>query len=78
MLHKHTRATGVRKPAPMTTFSRLIAAAHKAPRRICITVPDRVHVALQQRSFDEGRSASNLAAFLLEMALAQQSFAKQP
>jgi hypothetical protein len=32
---------------------------------------------LQQRSFDEGRSASNLAAFLLEMALAQQSFAKQ-
>ncbi len=40
------------------------------PRRISITLPYHSFCALQQRSDYEGRSLSNLAAFLLETALA--------
>ena len=41
-----------------------------APKRITITVPYRVFIALSERANQEGRSTSNLAAFLLENALA--------
>jgi hypothetical protein len=44
-------------------------AAQRAPRRISLTIPDHVHSALLERSFREGRSISNLGAFLLENAL---------
>jgi len=45
----------------------------RKPRRITITVPHHAFSALQQRSDLEGRSLSNLAAYLLEVSLAQQS-----
>ena len=41
----------------------------RQPRRISITLSYHVHEALLSRSEDEGRSVSNLCAFLLEDAL---------
>lgn len=40
-----------------------------SPRRITITIPYHVHESLVQRSDYEGRSISNLSAFLLEASL---------
>lgn len=44
--------------------------ATRKPKRISITVAQAVVDRLQQRSDEEGRSTSNLAAYLLENALA--------
>ena len=41
----------------------------RQPRRISITLSYHVHESLLSRSEDEGRSVSNLCAFLLEDAL---------
>jgi len=41
----------------------------RQPRRISITLSYQVHDALLSRSEEEGRSLSNLCAFLLEEAL---------
>ena len=41
----------------------------RAPQRISITLPQHVFEALIDRSAEEGRSLSNLSAFLLECAL---------
>lgn len=41
----------------------------RQPRRISITLSYHVHEALLNRSEEEGRSVSNLCAFLLEDAL---------
>jgi hypothetical protein len=41
----------------------------RKPRRISVTLPDSTALLLEQRSQDEGRSISNLAAFLLERGL---------
>lgn len=41
----------------------------RQPRRISITLSYHVHEALLSRSENEGRSVSNLCAFLLEDAL---------
>jgi hypothetical protein len=41
----------------------------RAPRRISITLPLRPYEQLLKRSDWEGRSLSNLAAYLLEQAL---------
>jgi hypothetical protein len=41
----------------------------RQPRRISITLSYQVHDALLTRSEEEGRSLSNLCAFLLEEAL---------
>ena len=43
--------------------------AFRVPRRITITVPYRAYQRLLERSEQEGRSLSNLAAFLLENAM---------
>jgi hypothetical protein len=48
----------------------------RRPRRITITVPHHAFSALQQRSDLEGRSLSNLAAYLLEIALNQEGVAQ--
>ena len=40
-----------------------------APKRVTITLPYHVFVALVARADREGRSTSNLAAFLLESSL---------
>ena len=44
-----------------------------SPRRITVTIPSKLHHALVDRSDREGRSLSNLVAFLLETALAEPS-----
>jgi hypothetical protein len=41
----------------------------RKPVRITITVPHSTHLALAGRSDEEGRSLSNLAAYILENAL---------
>lgn len=43
--------------------------AFRSPRRVTITLPFATYTELQQRADDEGRSLSNLAAFLLETSL---------
>ncbi|MEB3265528.1 MAG: hypothetical protein VKN13_02825 [Cyanobacteriota bacterium] len=43
--------------------------AMRRPQRICITVSFATYQSLQERSLREGRSLSNLAAFLLEKQL---------
>ena len=48
----------------------------RRPRRITITVPHHAFSALQQRSDLEGRSLSNLAAYLLETSLDQDGLAQ--
>lgn len=45
------------------------AAYFRSPKRVSITVSHSVLSRLQQRSDEEGRSTSNLAAYLLEVAL---------
>ena len=40
----------------------------RAPQRITITLPYHVYNQIAQRSTDEGRSMSNLSAYLLERA----------
>jgi hypothetical protein len=42
-----------------------------APKRVTITLPHQVFMALADRADREGRSTSNLAAFLLECSLAE-------
>lgn len=44
-------------------------AVFRAPRRISITLPEHPYRQLVERSNREGRSISNLAAFLLEQAI---------
>ncbi|MFZ9621142.1 MAG: ribbon-helix-helix domain-containing protein [Prochlorococcaceae cyanobacterium] len=43
----------------------------RAPKRLTITLPFTVFSALEQRSGQEGRSLSNLAAYLIERGLNQ-------
>lgn len=48
------------------------------PVRVSITMPYRVFHALTARADQEGRSTSNLGAFLLEQALAEPTPATLP
>lgn len=57
----------------MAAYPSTVAAAFRTPRRITITLPHHAFCALQQRCDDEGRSLSNLAAYLLESSLNQQT-----
>jgi hypothetical protein len=50
-----------------------IRVMQRQPRRISITLSYQVHEALLSRSEEEGRSLSNLCAFLLEEALRDPS-----
>jgi len=45
------------------------SALFRSPRRITVTLAHHTYEQLQQRCDREGRSLSNLAAFLLEVAL---------
>ena len=42
------------------------ALLFRKPKRITVTVPDQIYRTLLERSTREGRSISNLAAYLLE------------
>jgi len=46
-----------------------LLVSFRKPVRITITVPHSTHSALADRSDKEGRSLSNLAAYILENAL---------
>ena len=46
-----------------------IAPMHRSPRRVTITVPYALYSELLARSDQQGRSLSNLAAFLIEGAI---------
>jgi hypothetical protein len=52
------------QPATMPNMARAYNST-----RISITLPDSVARKLSERSFKEGRSISNLAAFLIERSL---------
>lgn len=47
----------------------------RRPKRLSVTISDATYRELVERSDDQGRSASNLAAFLLERGL--QEFTQQ-
>lgn len=53
----------------MDAYSISTAPAFRAPHRISITLPHNTYHQLLQRSDFEGRSLSNLAAYLLETSL---------
>ena len=46
---------------------------HRQPRRISITLSFHMSEALLNRSLEEGRSLSNLCAYLIEEALIEQA-----
>jgi len=46
-----------------------LSKLQRSPRRLTVTLPYTLYEALVERSDLEGRSLSNLAAFLLETAL---------
>jgi hypothetical protein len=43
--------------------------ALKSPKRVTITIPYELHSYLVRRSNEEGRSLSNICAFLLENSI---------
>jgi hypothetical protein len=45
----------------------------RSPKRLTITIPYTVFGSLEKRSTEEGRSLSNLAAYLLEQSLNPQA-----
>ena len=55
--------------APSTGSPAAPQPAFHSPRRVTITLPMATFEALQGRADGEGRSLSNLAAFLLESAI---------
>jgi len=55
----------------MQTYSHHNQTCFRAPQRISITLSYHVAEALVMRSQQEGRSVSNLSAFLLESAINQ-------
>ncbi|MEB3260817.1 MAG: hypothetical protein VKP63_09360 [Cyanobacteriota bacterium] len=46
-----------------------LPSVFRKPVRITITLPHNIYHHLKQRSDDEGRSLSNLAAYLIEKSL---------
>ena len=61
------------KSIASTPFSPQPQRSFRAPKRLKITVPYVLMEALIQRSSAEGRSLSNLAAYLLELSLNERS-----
>ncbi len=59
------------------TNNSLKAFRSRSPKRLTITIPYTVFRALETRSAEEGRSLSNLAAYLLEKALPPQETENQ-
>lgn len=55
--------------APAVTPAPVVQPAFRSPRRVTITLPYATFQDLQERADGEGRSLSNLAAYLLESSL---------
>jgi hypothetical protein len=52
----------------MTSSTAALDRLKRCPRRVSVTLSDAVHQRLINRADDEGRSLSNLIAFLLEVS----------
>jgi metal-responsive CopG/Arc/MetJ family transcriptional regulator len=59
-----TTARSVTKSLPLLAL--------RKPKRITITIPQAVYEKLEQLSHDDGRSMSNLAAYLLERGIQKE------
>ena len=59
-------------------MSERLRVLQRQPRRVSITLSYHVHEALLSRSEEEGRSVSNLCAFLLEEALLREARSPEP
>lgn len=57
---------------PMSATLSKLPLAQRNPRRLSITVPFHVFASLEERATAEGRSLSNLCAYLIEAHLHQQ------
>ena len=57
------RMPGKKEPQPSIQGS-----SFKRPRRVTITIPQSMYEYLVSRSMNEGRSLSNLCAYLLELS----------
>jgi hypothetical protein len=55
----------------VNSFNSRLEIARRSPRRLSVTIPYGLHQRLIERSDQEGRSISNLAAYLLEFALSR-------
>jgi predicted DNA binding CopG/RHH family protein len=68
-MHNHTNNHYQHKPMS-ASFSNIPRYA-RTSKRVTITIPFHVFTAVSERSSEEGRSLSNLIAYLLERALEQ-------
>ena len=55
----------------VTALNPRLEIAQRSPRRLSVTIPYALHQRLSERSDQEGRSISNLAAYLLEFGLSR-------
>lgn len=62
-----------RRPLPAAELSAVSAAEHlrRCPQRVSVTISWHLRQRLQHRADEEGRSLSNLLAFLLKQASAK-------
>ena len=56
---------------PVSTTTSRFELMQRSPMRLSVTVPYRLYQMLQERSDLEGRSMSNLAAYMLEQGLSR-------
>jgi hypothetical protein len=77
-MHSITPHSSQAATNPTLTTSERLRIMQRQPRRISITVSYQVFQTLLNRSEAEGRSMSNLCAFLLEELLHQQKTAAAP
>jgi len=56
----------------MVAESKGKSTAFRKPRRVTITIPHATYLELERRSCEQGRSMSNLSAYLLECAVSPQ------
>lgn len=59
------------------TPAQAASTVFRSPQRITITLPYSIYRKLLERSDQEGRSLSNLSAFLLESALSDQQLGRE-
>ena len=57
----------------MDNHDKSSSKAFRKPRRMTITIPHAIYLELERRSLEQGRSFSNLSAYLLERAISEQA-----
>jgi hypothetical protein len=72
-----SREEEVQRIDAVATQSKACKLSLRHPQRICITLPHHVFEALLQRSAEQGRSLSNLSAYLLELSLQHDTVREQ-